>query len=162
MLPSLKFWSNPSGQGPEINISAHPSQGFLRQVVREYNLQSIALYSLNVLLGKELHCISKACHNEGLAHSIKDFSHLMDLEPLKASGTHPELWERGWRSPSTAEHMYQSRGLSNTRQTPGPAKEKIGIHLRTNPKACYFSQSTKLSSGWNVSYLLKFLLWFHV
>lgn len=83
----------------------------------------------------------------------------MDPDPLEASGTHAKLWERVWRSPTAAEQRYQGRGLLGYQTE---SQGRSGIYLRTKPKACDFSQSTKLNAGRDVGYLFKFLLWFHV
>lgn len=77
----------------------------------EHNLQSTALYFLDVLLGRELPCISKALQNEGLAANNKDISHLDGprspgslWNPSRALGESEE-------EPTTAEQVHQSRGL---------------------------------------------------
>lgn len=80
----------------------------------------------------------------------------MGPDPLDASGTIPGFGRS--RSSTIAGQMSQSKGWVEYQPDTEVRKGKIGIYLRTKPEACYFSQSTKLNVGWEVGYLLKFVL----
>lgn len=90
-----------------------PIPGVLRQVVTEHNLQNTALYSLNVLLGRKLPCISRALQCEALGDN-NDFPHLSGpRSPGKLGSPFQALREsvEGPPTPIPAEQVYQSRGL---------------------------------------------------
>lgn len=111
----------------------------------------IALYWLNVLVGRELLCVSGELQSEVLAD--KDFSiKSLTQMPLEISEANPRLWEKHNR------HI-KAGVLLNARQSPG--KERSDTYSRTNSKL-YLSHATKLNTSGSIGYLLKFLLWFHV
>ena len=154
----LKFWFNPSRAGPRNQHFNPPILGISRQVVTI--CKALALYYTFWMYcwGRKLLYISKALPNEGLVDSNKDFSHLDGprspgslWKPFQALGESMEEIHHSWIRVDWVPDRHCSQ-----------VKERSRIHLRTKPKACYFSQSTKLNAVRDVGYLFKFLLWFHV